>query len=457
MAQTEIDVREELDEAGMRPLHWWVVVLALLAITIDGYNTMVTPYVIPFVQHTWQLSGAESGLLVSSALIGVMVGSLGQGVIADRIGRKPTLIAGLIISGGFSVLTALLVDSLSGFVALRFLTGVGLGVIMPLCAAYINEFLPRNLRHRIATISLAGFAVGGIIAPVLGIVLAQDLGWQVLLHIGGISVLLGIGYLAVFPESVEYLAARGRKREAITLLSRLRPDRAAAYAQAGGNIRTAGEQGQRTPRAWLIPMGPKYLITTLALWTTSFFVLFDNYGLITWAPNIMLARGYGFSGSLFFAISFELCSIVGGFACGYVADKWLPQRISMIVWLVLGSLCAVVLVTVTDPIISLISVSATGFFIAAVLYPLNNVTAMSYPVNARSTGVGYMLGVGRLGGILGPYICGALPGPSAVFIATTIAGFLAAASMVFYGHEGRRGKRVGAMSGTAVATGGARD
>ncbi|MCI2416371.1 MFS transporter [Saccharopolyspora sp. K220] len=451
MPQAEIDVREELDQASMRPLHWWVVVLALLAITIDGYNTMVTPYVIPFVQRTWELSGAESGLLVSSALVGVMVGSLGQGVIADRIGRKPTLIAGLVISGGFSVLTALLVDSLAGFVALRFLTGIGLGVIMPLCAAYINEFLPRNLRHRIATISLAGFAVGGIIAPVLGIVLAQDLGWRILLHIGGLSVLLGIGYLAVFPESVEYLAARGRNREAISLLSRLRPDRAAAYAQAGGGIRTAGEQ--RTRRAWLIPLGRGYLVTTLALWATSFFVLFDNYGLITWAPNIMLARGYGFTGSLFFAISFELCSIVGGFACGYVADKWLPQRISMIVWLVLGSLSAVVLVTVTDPLISLISVSATGFFIAAVLYPLNNVTAMSYPVNARSTGVGYMLGVGRLGGILGPYICGALPGASVVFIATTIAGFLAAASMVFYGHEERTGQRIDTVPETAVATG----
>ncbi|MQA97676.1 MAG: MFS transporter [Streptosporangiales bacterium] len=225
-------MRKELEEARLRPYHWMLIVIVWLAIFFDGYDVFVPAYVIHFVTEPWGLSKAEAGLLVSAGLVGVGIGAIGQGFIADRIGRRPTMIAGLIISGVLSAATPLIGTSYGNFLLIRVLTGIGLGVVMPLGTAYINEYLPRIVRNRLASLAAAGFSMGAVAVSLLGAAYTEQYGWQLLFYIGSGAALVGLLFVFVFPESAEWLAAHGRQEEARRIMARIRPDRAEEYRNA---------------------------------------------------------------------------------------------------------------------------------------------------------------------------------------------------------------------------------
>ncbi|WP_328885784.1 MFS transporter [Streptomyces sp. NBC_00316] len=427
-----IDVRTELDEAPLRPFHWMLVGLVLLAILFDGYDVLAPSYVIHYVAGAWHLDSAQSGLLVSAGLVGVMLGALVQGVIADRFGRRPTMIGGLLVSGVFSLLTAVFVDSYSGFLAIRVVTGLGLGVVMPLGTAYINEYLPSQSRFRLASLAAAGFSLGAVGAAVIGVLYTVHHGWQVLFYVGSGAGVVGLAFLAVFPESAEYLAARGRTAEAARLLSRVRPERASAYREGVfAAVRPDAGRSTRSREDWLLPLRPPYLRTTVGLWLSAFLLLFVNYGLSTWTPNLLVERGDSFSLGFGTGAALHSLPFLGGILCGYVADRRLGRRGSLAVWCTVGALATVSVILTHNPFVIVAVTTASGFFLIGSQFMLNNTCAMAYPVQARGTGTGFMLGFGRLGGILGPWIGGAVHGAwgtDATFIVIAVAGALTVAT-----------------------------
>ncbi len=153
----EIDVHEELAEAQVGPLHRTLGALVALMTLFDGYDTFNPAYVIHYVAGPWGLSPGQSGFLVSSGLIGFLIGAAGHGLVADRLGRRGTLLAGLWVVNVFTVLTPLLGDGFASFCLLRVATGVGLGTLLPLAATYINELAPRRVSN---AFSLWGVALG---------------------------------------------------------------------------------------------------------------------------------------------------------------------------------------------------------------------------------------------------------------------------------------------------------
>lgn len=428
----QIDVRRELDEATLRPFHWGLVALVFLAILFDGYDVVAPSYVIQFVAKPWHLAPSESGFLVSAGLIGVMVGSLAHGIVADRVGRRPTMIAGLLVSGVFSLLTALFATSFTSFVVIRLVTGLGLGVVMPLGTAYINEYLPERQRFRLASLAAAGFSLGAVVASVVGIVFTHR--WQALFYIGSGAAVVGLIFLAVFPESTEFLVAKNRTAEAARLLAKLRPERASVYSGT-----PFAEPGPRARRDWLLPLRRPYRVATIALWLSSLFLLFDNYGLTAWTPTLMVERGAGFALGFSFGAALHSLPFVGGILCGYVADRWLGRRVSLVLWCGIGAAAALSVVLTHNAVANVVAIAAAGFFLIGGQFMLNNVCAMTYPVQARGTGIGYMLGFGRIGGILGPYLggvtLGAVGGTDALFVLAAIAGALVMISGGFIGNS----------------------
>lgn len=424
MSDTALDVRAELGGASLRLFHWLLVAMVALATMFDGYDTLIPSYVIHFVARPWHLSGTSVGFLVSAGLIGFAVGSAVHGVIADRIGRRPTLITGLLIAGAFSVLTGLFATSYASFIALRAATGLGLGVLLPLGTAYVNEYLPERVHHRVAVLGGGGFALGGVLAAILGVQLTSNGDWQSLFYVGGGAFVVGLAYLAVFPESVEYLVASGRAAAAVRLLERVRPDRTAVYRAGGLAVVSA-------PSAWdvrLVLSGP-YRMRTIALWVSSFLLLFDVYGLSTWTPQLMIERGNGFAASYGFGAVLQGMSIVGALLGGFIADRWLGPRRSLMLWCALGVVASVVMAGTGGTAADIVAVGGVGLFIIGGQFLLNNICAVTYPVRARGTGEGLMLGFGRVGGILGPTIGGTLlsafGGTAPLFYAVAVAAALA--------------------------------
>jgi AAHS family 4-hydroxybenzoate transporter-like MFS transporter len=427
-SQPEIDVHEELAGAAVTPLHKALGVLITLITLFDGYDTFNPAYVIHYVMEPWGLAPSQAGLLVSSGLVGFLFGAMGHGMVADRFGRRSTLLAGLWIVNVLTLLTALLATDFLSFCALRFLTGLGLGVLLPLGTTYINELAPQRLSNRFSLWGVTlGWSLGGVAAGLVGVFLTPQYGWQILYFVGTLSIPLTLVVHAVLPESPKFLAVHGRIDELRALLSRLRPERQAVYQS--GAFRVAGKAARQNTIAALL--APRYRRVSLTIWVTAFLSLFAIFGLTGWIPTVMLKRGETFAASFGFGALMQATSFFGGLALAMLADRGFASTPRLLGgWWAVGGLAVGALVFVNGHGFNLAIVAIAGFCIIGAQHVLNNFTANSYETGFRASGVGMELGVGRVGAILGPYVIGLLQqatgGPEAVFWAIGGAAIVAA-------------------------------
>ncbi len=432
---TELDVHEELAEARVGPVHRTLGVLVALMTLFDGYDTFNPAYVIHYVAKPWGLSAGQAGFLVSSGLIGFLIGAAGQGMVSDRLGRRGTLLAGLWIVNVFTVLTPVLGTGFTQFCLLRILTGIGLGTLLPLAATYINELAPRRVSNAFSLWGVAlGWSVGGTLAGLVGVFLTPLYGWQVLYWVGALSLPLTLLMHMALPESPKFLALAGRHDDLRRLLARLRPERAAAYAEAG--LRARPEPRVGNPLAALLM--PRYRRTSLTIWTTSFLSLFCIFGLTGWIPTVMMNRGETFAASFGFGALMQVMSFVGGLVLAMLADRRPAASTRLLsAWWGLGGLSVIALIFLGGHGVNFACVAAAGFLIIGAQHVLNNFTAASYDTGIRASGVGMELGVGRVGAILGPVVAGLLQGatggPEAMFWTIGGAGLLAAACVASLG------------------------
>ena len=405
MTSQVIDVHEELADAKVGSFHWRLGAIMGLLTLFDGYDTFNPAYVIHYVAGPWGLKAGQAGLLISSGLVGFLLGAALHGAAADRFGRRGTLLAGLWVTSAFTLLTALFATSFATFCVLRLLTGLGLGVLLPLATTYINELAPRRVANTFALWGVAlGWAAGGTLAGMVGVFATPSLGWQSLYWFGSLSFLLLPFMHLTLPESPKFLAIKGRVAEIRDMLSKLRPERAHVYALAI----FSGESDQASGNRILELLRPRYRRTTIAIWATAFLSLFCIFGLSGWIPTVMIQRGETFTAGFGFGALMQIMSFVGAIALGHLVDRSGLSRGLLSLWWILGGCAVVTLVFMNDHVVNVSCVAAAGFFIIGAQFVLNNFTAASYETNVRATAVGMELGVGRVGAILGPFVAGAL-------------------------------------------------
>ncbi len=425
----QVDIHEELAGAAVTPLHKALGVLITLITLFDGYDTFNPAYVIHYVMQPWGLQPSQAGLLVSSGLIGFLFGAMGHGMVADRYGRRNTLLAGLWIINVMTLLTAMFATDFASFCGLRFLTGLGLGVLLPLGTTYINELAPQRISNSFSLWGVTfGWSLGGVVAGLVGVFLTPTYGWQILYFAGTMSIPLTLVVHAVLPESPKFLAARGRVEELRALMSRLRPERRAAYENA--EFRTTEHTVSQNTIAALL--APRYRRVSLTIWLTAFLTLFAIFGLTGWIPTVMIKRGETFAASFGFGALLQAMSFFGGLALATLADRGFAATPRLLgTWWAIGGLAVGALVFVNGHGFNIAVVAIAGFCVIGAQHVLNNFTANSYETGLRASGVGMELGVGRVGAILGPYVIGLLQqatgGPDAVFWAISGAAIVAAA------------------------------
>jgi MFS family permease len=427
-AGSEVDIHEELAGAAVTPLHKMLGVLVTLITLFDGYDTFNPAYVIQYVRQPWGLSPSQAGFLVSSGLIGFLVGSMGHGMVADRYGRRNTLLAGLWIVNVLTLATAIFANSFASFCTLRFLTGLGLGVLLPLGTTFINELAPPRVSNAFSLWGVTfGWSLGGVVAGLVGAFLTPAYGWQVLYFVGAMSIPLTLLVHAVLPESPKFLAARGRLEELRSLMARLRPERRTVYATA--TFRSADHAAPRNTIAALL--APRYRRVSLTIWITAFLTLFAIFGLVGWIPTVMIQRGETFASGFAYGALMQGTSFVGGLTLAMLADRgFAPTPRLLGAWWIVGGIAVGTLVFVNSHAFNFAVVAIAGFFVIGAQHVLNNFTANSYETGFRASGVGMELGVGRVGGILGPFVIGFLQqvtgGQAAVFWAISGAAVVAA-------------------------------
>lgn len=373
-----------------------VAVVCCCAVLFDGYDLSVYATTIPSLlqYESWGLDAARAGVIASYAFVGMLVGTLICGFATDLLGRRRMLMASM---SWFSVFmgACALAPNPDLFGLFRFLSGIGLGGLLPTALALTVEFAPRGRRNLFNALVSSGFSVGTIGASLLGMVLIEPFGFRPMFAIGALPlvVLLPIAYF-VLPESADFLATKGRL------------DEARATARSYGLPEHAEAAQDETSRPGLRALARKPLFTmaiTFAL-VTLIGQLFI-YGLSTWLPQIMRSAGYPLGSALSFLATMSVGAIVGATAMSWFADRIGPRAVALSGFGI--GVVALLTMSVGPPTAVLyLAVALAGVGANGTAVILNGFIAIWFPATVRATALGSIMTVARLGGISGPIIGG---------------------------------------------------
>jgi AAHS family benzoate transporter-like MFS transporter len=387
-----------LDTAHDRPrgrsAGLWVVAICLVTIIFDGYDLIVYGTVVPALTapgSEWHLSLPQAGALGSYALVGMVIGTLIAGALTDILGRRKIMLASITWFSVAMGLTAMAPNP-EIFGLMRFVTGVGLGGVVPTAIALTVEYAPAHRRNFNNALMFSGFSIGGVLAAVLAINLLPTEGFRILFWIG-ITPLFVVVPLAwkFLPESAAYLVARGRRSEAEAL--------AAQYGLTLSEPSTA-ESGERQTALATLFSANRFVATAL-FGAASFVGLLLVYGLNQWLPKIMTTAGYPLGSALKFLLVLNIGAVVGSLVVSVLADRWGSKAVTVAAF---GSAAVSLSLLATKPGAGLLMllIAVAGFGTVGTQILVNGYVATHYPASARATALGWSLGVGRIGAIVGP-------------------------------------------------------
>ncbi|MEF2082357.1 aromatic acid/H+ symport family MFS transporter [Pseudomonas aeruginosa] len=398
----KVDISKVFAETKLGRYHIAVLALCFLIVTIDGYDLVVMGVALPAIMSEMNMSTEVAGIIASSALVGMMVGAIFMGTLADRIGRIKTIAVCIAL---FSVFTAMIgfVRTPEALAALRLIAGIGLGGVIPCIAATTGEYSPKHLRARMMTIMLSGYPLGGVMAALLGKQMIQAYGWQSVFFVAGAALLLLPAVFKLLPESPAILYKRGDKRALRKLVECFAPRRPISdldeiYLPIPGNP-------AKTPVRLLFH--DNRCFSTLLLWLSCFCGLFLLYGLNAWLPKLMALAGYSLDAALTLLLLMNIGCIIGSLMGGWLSDHFGLKRVMVI--MLLGGAIAIPLLGEDLPagLVSIV-IFVVGMSAAGVQGVANAYISQFYPAGTRATGLGMALGVGRLGGIASPMVIGLL-------------------------------------------------
>jgi AAHS family 4-hydroxybenzoate transporter-like MFS transporter len=395
-----VDVSALIEDRKVGAGQWMLLLLCLLVITFDGFNAQIMGYVAPALVQQWHMSRSALGPVISAGLFGLMIGALVLGTLGDRIGRKSILLLSTATFGVFSLATSF-ATSPDQMLALRFLTGLGLGGAMPVAIALVSEYAPTRMKATMVTITVCGFAIGPAIGGLVASGLVQQHGWAPLFQVGGVVplVLLPVLWLAL-PESSRFLIARGAPSARIAKnLKRVFPGETfpadAVYTHNEANVRKA-------PVADVFRDGRG--AGTILLWIAIFFNLVGINLQTSWLPLIITGMGYTTPQAVLATAGFHVGGAIGGLVLSRLLDKLDYYRAVCGIFI----LAAIMIVLIgrfgTDLLALRLTIFAAGLFVVGGQSALNALSGMFYPSYIRSTGSGWALGVGRTGAVAGPVV-----------------------------------------------------
>ena len=398
-----IEVAEFIDAQPVGGFQIRLLATCAAVLFLDGFDTQAIGFVAPALAREWGVTKVALGPVFSAGLFGLMIGALLLGPLADRVGRKKIIIVST-VAFGLGALVTTLVQDVSSLIVIRFLTGLGLGGAMPNAIALTSEFNPRRRRATMVMIMFCGFSVGAALGGLLAAALIPQFGWRSVFVVGGVAPLLLAPILAVkLPESVRFLAlTRGFDGRVAQLLLLVNPG--AVFAPA---TRFVVDE----PKLSGIPV--KHLFTsgrtvpTLLLWVVFFMSLLDLYFLSNWLPTVLNDLGASLSQAAVIGSMLQIGGVVGTVALGSVIDRFSFRALALVYFAAVFAVGAIGQLGHSAVFVT-VAIFAAGFCIVGGQIAANALAAGYYPTSVRATGVGWALGIGRVGAIVGPLIGGAL-------------------------------------------------
>lgn len=368
----------------------WPLVLCWIIVALDGFDLVVLGTVIPTLLSTRELGfdAAAATAVATAGLVGVGVGALLVGPLADRYGRRSALAVCVSV---FSALTLAVAVAPNVFVfgLFRAISGLALGACLPVTLAYVTDRLPSGKAGRATTLTMTGYHAGAVLTALIALAVIPD--WRILFVVGGIAGLATVPLILFsLPESRRTATAAPQP--------------------------TVGRLVER-----------RYVTISIGVWVASFMGLLLVYGLNTWLPQLMRDAGYGATDSLGLLLTLNAGAVTGLVIAGVVADRSGTKRVAMAWFVLSAALLAVLSVRLDSVTLVYAAVFVTGVFVFSAQVLIYAFVTQLYPPEIRGTALGFAAGIGRLGAIVGPAVTGTLvslglayPGGFYVFAVTAL-------------------------------------
>lgn len=399
-------IRDLINQGPMTRFQVVSVAICVIINMLDGFDVLVMAFTAPALSADWQLKGAELGVLLSAGLFGMAGGSLFLAPWADRYGRRAIILLCLVlITVGMALSAA--TQSVAQLVAMRVITGIGIGGMLASLNVITSEYSSSKWRSTAISIQVIGYPIGATIGGTIAAVLIAQYGWRAAFLFGAIASLAMIPVVLLrLPESLDFLLAK-RPANALQrlndLLQRMHREPVASLPQAPP---VEEKHAHGNPLAQLFIGG--LARSTLLIWSSFFLLMFAFYFVLSWTPKLLVQAGLSSQQGITGGVLLNLGGIIGGTLFGILSSK-LPVRSLTSGYLALTALGLVLFATyATDLGMAFAVALFIGFFIFGSMAGLYSLAPILYPAVIRTTGMGWSIGIGRIGAIIAPTIVGFL-------------------------------------------------
>lgn len=397
-----MDLISRLQRIPVHHFHYHLLWMIGIGWMFDAMDTGMISFIMATLADEWSLNAAQKASIISITFIGMAIGAICAGGLADRFGRK-TIFALTLCT--YSIATALcaFAPNLTWLLIFRFIVGLGLGGQLPVAVSLMSEYAPAHVRGRFIVLLESFWGLGWLIAALISYFFIPKFGWQAAFLIGGLPVLYVIFIWKKLPESVPYLVNQGRLEEAHTIVSKMERQ---AHLPVTENIIAPAKTSQQKA-SFLQLWSQVYWQRTLMLWIIWFGIVYSYYGIFTWLPSLLVQQGYTVVSSFKYVLLMILAQLPG-----YVAAAWCVEKFGRKFTLagfigacavfayLFGNSNSIESILVWGCLLSFFNLGAWG-----VVYTY---TPEQYPTTMRAFGSGWASAIGRIGGICAPIAVTAL-------------------------------------------------
>ncbi len=424
-----VNVQTFINTQPFGGFQWLIFFLCFVIVLLDGFDTAAIGFIAPSLLTEWHLTKPDLAPVLSAALFGLACGALVSGPLSDRLGRR-VLLLGSVFLFGVACFASAFSSSIGQLTVLRFVTGVGLGAAMPNAVTMMGEFCPDRRRATLINLMFCGFPLGAAFGGFLAAWMIPHVGWRSVLMLGGATpLLLGVLLLVKMPESVRFMVATGQPVDRIrATLSRI--SREAMNAGSFVMTETAPQTGGK---GLGVVLSRSYLVGSVMLWIAYFMGLVIFYASINWMPILLKESGLTPQKATLISALFPLGG-VGAVLCGVLMDKFNANRIIAACYALTAVSVYLIGQAVGNVGLLVLVVFLAGVLMNTAQSSMPALAAAFYPTQGRGTGVAWMLGIGRFGGIAGSFLVAELArlhfSFGAIFATIAVAGLVSAVALL---------------------------
>lgn len=398
-----MNLRETIDQSPMSTYQWLIVVMAAVMNVLDGFDVLALAFTATSIRAEFGLSGIELGYLFSAGLFGMTAGSLFLAPLADKIGRRKLLLIAVALSA-IGMFGSAFISSAYMLGFWRVITGIGVGGILVGTNVIVSEYSSRKWRSVAISIYAAGFGLGAVLGGMFANVLQPEYGWRSVFLAGAILTGLFLILLWIWlPESIDFLTDKQPPN------AKVRLNQIMAKMGLKGDWELPPKQERVVTKFPLTQLfGVSYLRSTLLIWLAFFSIMFSFYLVSSWTPALLKEAGMTTEQGNSVGMMISLGGTVGSLLYGMLASQWGARKI-LILFTVISAVAIILFVLSSSSLwLAMVFGIIVGALINGCISGLYTLNPSIYAADIRSTGVGWSIGVGRIGAILAPTVAGQL-------------------------------------------------